>query len=60
MLKPPRTRAIERAIFLIELDVENHLSELPESSDKAVLRHMRKLTNQLRRKIGADQIEEEV
>ena len=59
-MRTPRNRAIERAIFLIELDVANHLSELPESSDKAVLRHMRKLTNQLRRKIGADEIEEKV
>ena len=59
-MRNPRTRAIERAIFLIELDIANHLADWPESSDKAVLRHMQKLTNQLRRKIGADELEEKV
>jgi len=57
MILTPRTRAIERAIFLIELDIANHR---PESTDTAVLRQMQKLANQLRRKIGADELEERV
>ena len=58
MLRTPRTRAIERAIFLIELDIADHIDGA--YIDKAVLRHMQKLTNQLRRKIGADELEEKV
>lgn len=57
----PREQAIEMAITAIELYLNDQQDWLDESGHgQRVIVHMKKIINQLRRKIGADEIKEEV
>ena len=52
----PRKEAISRAIMLIEAAVMDYTEEAESRRDRAVIRQLKKLSHQLRRKIGADPI----
>ena len=50
----PREEAIGIAINAVEFAIKLHEQEAETRRDKTVVRHMMKLSSQLRRKIGAD------
>ena len=54
MNETPREEAIGVAINAVELAIKLHEEEAETRRDKIVVRHLMKLSNQLRRKIGAD------
>ena len=57
----PREQAIEMAIAAVDLYIEDQRDWLEESTrGERVIIYMKKISNQLRRKIGADEIEETV
>ena len=57
----PREQAIEMAITAIETHLSDEQDSLEETHrGERVIIHMKKIINQLRRKIGADEIKEEV
>ena len=58
--KTPREEAISRAIMLIESAIMDYAEEAKTRRDKAVIRQLKKLSHQLRRKIGADPVYPEV
>jgi len=60
-MSTPREQAIEMAITAIEIHLSEQADWLEESHrGERVIIHMKKVINQLRRKIGADEIKEEV
>ena len=54
MNETPREEAIGVAINAVELAIKLHEEEAETRRDKIVVRHLMKLSSQLRRKIGAD------
>lgn len=56
----PREEAIGIAIGAIDLSVKLHAEEAESRRDRAVVRQLKKLSHQLRRKIGADPIYQDV
>jgi hypothetical protein len=60
-MSTPREQAIEMAINAIELCIQDQRDWLEETNrGERIIIHMKKLSNQLRRKIGADEISETV
>jgi hypothetical protein len=60
-MSTPREQAIEMAITAIDLRIQDQRDWLEETKHgERVIIHMKKLSNQLRRKIGADEIKEAV
>lgn len=60
-MSTPREEAIEMAINAVDLYIEDQRDWLEESTrGERVIIHMKKISNQLRRKIGADEITEAV
>lgn len=58
-MSTPREQAIEMAITAIDLQIEDQRDWLEETKrGERVIIHLKKISNQLRRKIGADEIEE--
>ena len=54
MKETPREEAINIAIHYVELAAKVQALEAESRRNNAVVRHLMKLSNQLRRKIGAD------
>ena len=52
----PREEAIGIAIGAVDLAIKLHTEEAECRRDRTVVRHLKKLSHQLRRKIGADPI----
>lgn len=60
-MSTPREQAIEMAINAVELYIKDQRHWLEDNKrGERVIIHMKKISNQLRRKIGADEIEETV
>lgn len=58
-MSTPREQAIEMSINAIELYIKDQRDWLEETKHgERVIIHMKKISNQLRRKIGADEIKE--
>ena len=60
-MNTPREQAIEMSINAIELHLndERHWLEETRRGERTIV-HIKKIINQLRRKIGADEIKEQV
>ena len=54
MKETPREEAMNIAINYVELAIKLHAEEAGSRRDNVVVRHLMKLSSQLRRKIGAD------
>lgn len=54
MKQTPREEAMNIAINYVELAIKLHAEEAESRRDNTVVRHLMKLSSQLRRKIGAD------
>lgn len=52
----PRQEAIGIAIGAIDLAIKLHTEEAESRRDRTVVRQLKKLSHQLRRKIGADSV----